>query len=91
MRFHNGTRPTGAPYFAPKGIPEPALKALREGFNKMFSDPQFAKEYERLTGEPADPMTGEEIDELLRQMPRDARVQDLYKQLIGAGPLPPSR
>jgi tripartite-type tricarboxylate transporter receptor subunit TctC len=91
MRFQNATRPTGAPYFAPKGIPGPALKALREGFNKMFTDPQFAKEYERLTGEPPDPMAGEEIDEVLRQMPKDPRVAEIYKQLIGAGPLPPSR
>lgn len=91
LRFANGIRPTGAPYFAPRGIPDAALIALREGFHKMFSDPQFVKDYERLTGEPADPMTGEEIDEVLRQMPKDARVAEIYKQLIGAGPLPPVR
>lgn len=91
LRFHNATRPTGAPYFAPKGIPEPALKALREGFHRMFADPQFAKEYERLAAEETDPMTGEEIEEVLRQMPKDPRVAEVYKQLIGAGPLPPAR
>jgi hypothetical protein len=67
------------------------LKALREGFNKMFDDPQFAREYERLTSEPADPMTGEEIEQVLRQMPKDPRIAEIYKQLIGAGPLPAAR
>ena len=91
LRFHNATRPTGAPYFAPKGIPEPALKALRDGFNRMFHDPQFAKEYGRLAAEETDPMTGEDIEEVLRQMPKDPKIAEIYKQLIGAGPLPAVR
>jgi hypothetical protein len=91
MRFHNATRPTGAPYFAPKGIPEPALKALRDGFHRMFADPQFAMEYERLAAEEVDPMTGEEIDQVVRQLPMEPRIAEVYKELIGAGPLPPAR
>jgi len=67
------------------------LKALREGFNRMFNDPQFARDYERLTAEETDPMTGEEIEEVLRLMPKDPKIAEIYKQLIGAGPLPAAR
>jgi tripartite-type tricarboxylate transporter receptor subunit TctC len=91
LRFHNATRPTGSPYFVPKGIPEPALKILRESFNRMLNDPQFAREFERLTSEEADPMTGEQIENVLREMPKDPRIAEVYKQLIGAGPLPAAR
>lgn len=91
LQLHNGSRPGSSVFFAPKGIPEPALGALREGFNKLWKDTEFLKEYERITGEPADPITGEEIEQALGQIPKDPKVVEVYKQLIGAGPLPPSR
>lgn len=91
LRFHNASRPTSAPYFVPKGIPEPALKALKEAFERVWKDPQFIKEYSTTTGEPADPMTGEEIEEVLRQLPKDPRIKEIYTQIIAAGPLPSAR
>lgn len=91
LRLHNGSRPGSSVFFAPKGIPEPALNALKEGFNKLWKDSEFLKEYERVTGEPADPITGEEIEQALRQIPKDPKIIEVYEQLIGAGPLPPSR
>lgn len=91
LRFRRGIRPASGPYLAPKGIPERAVADLREAFNKVWADPQFAEEYRRLTREVADPITGEEIEQVLRQMPRDPRIVDVYKQLLGGGPLPPSK
>ncbi len=37
----------------------------------------------------ADPITGEEIEQTLRNRPKDPKLMKLYRQLIGAGPLPP--
>jgi tripartite-type tricarboxylate transporter receptor subunit TctC len=91
LRFHNGSRPTSAPYFAPKGIPEPAQRALKEAFGKVWKDPQFLSEYPAIAGEPADPMTGEQIEDVLSQLPKDLKIRDIYKQIISAGPLPPGR
>lgn len=91
LRFHNSIRPSGTVFVAPKGIPEPALKALREGFNKVWSDPQFAAEFNRITKEEPDPVTGEEVERVLEQAPKDPKVMEAYKQIIGAGPLPSSR
>ena len=71
-----------------KGIPEPALKALNEAFDRLWKDPQFAEEYKKLSGEPTDPITGEEIHQVLDRMPKDPKVMEVYKQIIGAGPLP---
>jgi tripartite-type tricarboxylate transporter receptor subunit TctC len=91
LQFHNASRPTSAPYFAPKGIPEPALRALKEAFDRTWKDPEFIKEYSSTTGEPADPMTGEEIEEVLRQLPKDPKIKEIYTRIIAAGALPPAR
>jgi hypothetical protein len=91
LALHNGSRPGSSVFFAPRGIPEPALRAFREGFSKLWKDEEFLKEYEKVTGEPADPITGEEIEQVLAQIPTDPKVFEIYKQIIGAGPLPSIR
>jgi len=91
MRFHNSSRPGSSLFFVHRGVPKAALRALREAFNKIWNDPQFAKEYKRLTNEPADPVTGEEIHRALEQIPTDPEIKKIYKQIVGVGPLPPSR
>lgn len=91
MRFYYGSNPATSVFFAPKGIPQPALKVLRDAFGKVWADRQFIEEYERLTGEPADPVTGDEIDRTLQQISKDPKVMNAYKQLMAGGPLPPSR
>jgi hypothetical protein len=84
-------RPVSAVYLVPKGIPEPALRTLTDAFNKLWKDNQFTEEYARLTGEPADPLNRDEIEQVLRQIPKDPKVLEVYKILIGAGPLPAVR
>jgi hypothetical protein len=44
-----------------------------------------------MTQEQADPMTTEDFEELLRNMPKDPKVLDTYKQLLAAGPMPAAR
>jgi tripartite-type tricarboxylate transporter receptor subunit TctC len=91
MQFYYGSNPATSVFFAPSGIPGPALKDLTEAFNRVWADRQFAEEYDRITGEPAEAVTGEEIDRALRQISKDPKVTETYKQLMAAGPLPPSR
>jgi len=91
LRFHNAVRPAGTVFMAPKGIPEPALKALREAFDKIWLDPQFAKDYENLTKDDASPVRGDTIEQVLRELPKDPRIMEVYKQVIGPGPLPPGK
>jgi tripartite-type tricarboxylate transporter receptor subunit TctC len=91
LRLNDAANPGGSTFFVHKDIPAAALKALKEAFDKVWKDPQFLAEYEHMTTEKADPMTKEDFDELLRQMPRDPKVIETYKQLLAAGPLPPHR
>lgn len=91
MQFHAAMRPSASVFFVPKGIPDAALKDLKQAFGKVWSDPQFVEEYERLIGEPSDPVTGEEIERVLAQLPKDPNVMQLYKQITGPEPLPPAR
>ena len=91
LKFHNAMRPSGMLMLAPKGIPEPALMDLRTALQKTWDDPAFAKAYNKLTGETADPMVGKEIEANLRRIPKDPKVMATYKKIISAGPIPPSQ
>jgi len=91
LQFHNSIRPSGTVFVAPKGIPGPALKELREAFNKVWNDPEFLKDFERITRETPDPVTEGVVERTLEQRPKDPKVMEAYKQIIGAGPLPSSR
>ncbi|MGH7773660.1 MAG: hypothetical protein ACREQA_15655 [Candidatus Binatia bacterium] len=91
LRFYYNSRPGSSVYFAPKRIPEEVAAALRVAFNKIWDDSQFAKDYERMTAEPTEPISGEEIERFLQQVPRDPKVKTVMQQVLGAGPLPPVR
>lgn len=91
LKLYHASNAGGSLFYVARGIPEPVLKVLKEAFNRVWSDPQFAEEYERLTRELANPITGDEVQELLRQMPRDPKVLEVYKQIAAAGPLPPAK
>jgi hypothetical protein len=91
LRFHSALRPSASVLFAPKGIPAPALKQLKQAFSKVWSDPQFAEEYARMIAEPIDPIGGEEIEKVLAELPRDPKIMQIYKEISGFGALPPAR
>ena len=91
LRFHSALRPSASVLFAPKGIPSAALKELKQAFSKVWSDSQFAEEYARLIAEPIDPISGEEIEKVLSQLPRDPKIMQIYKEISALGTLPPAR
>ncbi len=39
-------------------------------------------------GDPPAPLTGEEVEQAIKELPRDKEVVVLYKQMAGGGPLP---
>jgi hypothetical protein len=55
---------------------------------KAFNNPEFAKEFKKLMGSDPSPLTGEEMDSALRELPRDPGILDLYKKMTEHGPLP---
>ena len=80
---------SGSVFYVARDIPEPALKALNEAFDKVWKDPEWAKEHGQMTREPPDPQTGDELHAMLARVPKDPKIIDAYKQMISGGPLPP--
>lgn len=92
LRYENALAPSSAPFIASKGIPTEALAALKKAFNKIWSDPQFPAAYSHIAlGDPGDPMTGEQIERVLQERPTDPKIDKLYRQLLGSGPVPPAQ
>jgi len=91
LRFYYNSRPGSSVYFASRRIPPEAAAALRAAFGKIWEDAQFSKEYERNTAEPTEPITGEEIEKFLQQIPKDEKVKAIVQQVLGAGPIPAAR
>ena len=82
-------RQVGSPYILPPGTPVEQLKVLRQAFSRTFNDPEFHKEYKKMVGEEPTPILPEEMEKLVKELPRDPEIIDLFKKINGAGPLPP--
>lgn len=88
IQLFRGARDTGQPFVLPPGTPAEPVKILREAMRKAFADPEYVKAYEKLTSEPAMPITPEEFEKQLRELPREAELIDLFKRFSGPGTLP---
>jgi hypothetical protein len=76
------------PYVLPSRTPTEIVKILRAAMAKAFSQPDFANEFKKLMGSDPSPLTGEEIEGALRELPRDPGILALYKKMTEHGPLP---
>jgi tripartite-type tricarboxylate transporter receptor subunit TctC len=76
------------PYVVPPATPVEIVKILRSATARAFADPEFAKEFRKLMGSEPSPLTGEEMDSAMRELPRDAATLELYKKMTEHGPLP---
>jgi tripartite-type tricarboxylate transporter receptor subunit TctC len=81
-------RLVGSPYVLPPGTPQDRVELLKEGMSRALKDPDFHREYRKLVGDDAEPLTAEELTRAIREMPRDAEVVELLRALSGPGPLP---
>jgi tripartite-type tricarboxylate transporter receptor subunit TctC len=77
------------PYVLPPATPPETVKILREAFNRSFKDPMFDQEFKKLMGSEPTPLTGEQVEASIRQLPRDPEVVSLYKKMAENGPIPP--
>jgi tripartite-type tricarboxylate transporter receptor subunit TctC len=79
---------SGNPYILPPGTPKDRVQILQEAMRKTYRDPDFFKEYTKLSGLKAEPQMPEELEQTVRDMPRDREAVELFKKLTGADPLP---
>jgi tripartite-type tricarboxylate transporter receptor subunit TctC len=79
---------SGNPFVLPPGTPKDRVQILQEAMRKTYRDPEFFKEYAKLTGLKAEPQMPEELEQTIKDMPRDREAVELFKKLTGPDPLP---
>lgn len=82
-------RLVGSPYILPPGTPQEPVNILRDAMRKTFKDPAFLKDFKKLVGDDATPLTPEAQEKAIREIPRDAEVIALFNKIAGNEPLPP--
>jgi tripartite-type tricarboxylate transporter receptor subunit TctC len=82
-------RVAGGPSVLPPGTPKDRVAILQEAFRKTYKDPEFLREYKKLTGDEASPLLPEDHEKTIRDIPREPEIIELYKKIVGAEPLPP--
>ena len=87
VSLHRAFQAGGSPYVLPPGVPKERVQILREAMQKTFSDPEFLAEYKK-TGDDSSSLTGEALEKLIKELPREREVIELFKKLFGPDPLP---
>jgi tripartite-type tricarboxylate transporter receptor subunit TctC len=89
LKLTRSTRLVGTPYLLAPGTPKELVQILREAMKKTFQDPEFHKEFKKLSGDDASALMPEAQEEIVRAIPRDAETIELFKVINGTKPLPP--
>jgi tripartite-type tricarboxylate transporter receptor subunit TctC len=89
LTLMRSTRMVGTPYIIPPATPKEQVQILREAMKKTFQDPEFHKDFKKLTGDNPSALMPESQEEIVRSVPRDAETIELFKLINGNKPLPP--
>ena len=75
-------RVTGQPFVLPPGTPKDRVEILQEAFRKTYRD-------KKLAADDATPLMPEAHEKVIREIPRDPEIIEIFKKIVSAGPLPP--
>jgi tripartite-type tricarboxylate transporter receptor subunit TctC len=89
MTMQRAFRVAGQPFVLPPGTPKDRRDIIREAFRKTYNDPEFHKEYKKLTADDPTPLMPDAHEKTIREIPRDPEIIAVFKGIAGAGPLPP--
>jgi len=89
MVMQRAFRVAGQPFVLPPGTPKDRVEILQEAFRKTYRDPEFHKEYKKFTADDPTPLMPDAHDRTIREIPREPEVVDIFKKIMGDGPLPP--
>jgi len=89
LGMYRAFRLTGSPYILPPGTARERVEILQEAVRKTFRDPEFYKEFKRLSGDDPTPLMPEAHEKAIRELPRDPEIAELFKKIAGGDPLPP--
>ncbi|NIO08674.1 MAG: hypothetical protein GTO40_11960 [Deltaproteobacteria bacterium] len=79
----------GSPMILGPGNPEQSITTLKQAIDATFVDPEFKKQFTKLTGIEPSPRSGSSIAKDLKQMSGDKETIELFRKIATAGPLPP--
>ncbi len=88
LAMYRAFRLVGTPYILAPGTPKLQVRILQEAFRKALKDPDFHREFKKLSGFDASPLMPDEQERAIRELPRDREVVELFKKLSGPDPLP---
>jgi tripartite-type tricarboxylate transporter receptor subunit TctC len=89
LALQRGFRVTGTPFVLPPGTPKDRVDILKGAFRKTYLDPEFAKEYRKLTADDPTPLLPDNHEKAIREVPRDPGAIELFKIIAGPKKLPP--
>jgi tripartite-type tricarboxylate transporter receptor subunit TctC len=89
IQLQRAFRVSGTPFVLPPATPKDRVEILQEAFRKTYRDPEFFREYKKLTADDPTPLLPENHEKAIKEIPRDAEAIELFKKLVGAEPLPP--
>ena len=88
LQMFRSFRLAGQNFFLPPGVPKDRAEILRDAMRKTLSDPDFLKEYQKVSGEAPSPLMPEALEKVVRELPRDPAAVGIFNKLAGADPLP---
>lgn len=91
MAMQRAFRQVGQPFVLPPNTPGDHVKIIQDAFRKTYQDPEFKKQYKKFTRDDPTPLLPEDHEKVIKEIPREPEIIAIFKQLVGAGPLPPRR
>jgi tripartite-type tricarboxylate transporter receptor subunit TctC len=88
LQMHRAFRSIGTPYMLPPGTPKERVDIISDALRAIFRDPAFLSDFRKLTGADATPLTAEDQQKSIREIPRDKEIIELFKKMVSAEPLP---
>ena len=88
LEMFRAFRLSGQSFFLPPETPKERVQILRDAMRRTLTDPEFSKEFHKLTGDDPTPLMPEALEKAIKEMPRDADVVELFNKLAGPAPLP---
>jgi tripartite-type tricarboxylate transporter receptor subunit TctC len=88
LSMWRGFRTATSPFVLPPGTPKDRVEVLQDAMRKVFNDPEFRAEFQKLVSDEVSPLAPEELTKVIREMPRDPEVIEMLKKISGVDPLP---
>jgi tripartite-type tricarboxylate transporter receptor subunit TctC len=87
VALHRAFQMAGNSFILPPETPKERVQILQEAMRRTFKDPEFHREYKKV-GDESEPLMPEALETLIKNLPREPEVIELFKKLFGPEPLP---